>query len=364
MIKNYKSIISIILVILTLISCKQKSDPQKVKDLRNKVSTLQKEIIKLKLDHKRNEILHEIEMRLYNPISKERIAILKGLGWCVRFIADNDHFDFIFTDYLEMLHELTLNDKAPFIQKTAVKLVKLAMERATSRFDKIFLKDHEDKWDFISIIPYLYKYKIDKAPYIKFYESFPKGHLADHKLTFNEAVKARNYVILGDYLIDIQYVQFAKTFFPDMAFDLPTNHFPEYIKKITSLPYVHTIKSNEDDYSNQNYFLTHVVLVLTHFGEKKLKNGPLETRLLKYLKDNILVVRDIVKDMDLYAEFIHCLKFYGLHDSPLVKEGVQYFISRQKENGKWGDESKEEGDDPYEIFHPTWTIITAINYEG
>ncbi len=362
---NYRTIISIILLTLTIISCKQRSDPQEVKELRTKVSTLQNEIIKLKLNNKRNEILHDIEIQLYKPISKERRAVLKGLAWCVRFIADDKHFDFIFTDYFEMLHELTLNHKAVFIQKISIRLVKLAMERASGRFNKIFSNNHEDKWDFIAIIPYLYKYKIDKAPFIQFYENhFPKGHLTNYKLTFDEAVKTRNYDVLGDYLIDIHYVQFAKTAFSNIAFDLPTNHFPEYIKKITSLPYVHTIKSDEDDYSDQNYYVTHVVLVLNHYGETKLKKGPLETRLLKYLKDNIIAVRDIVKDMDLYAEFIHCLKFFGRHDSPLVKEGVQYFMSRQKESGRWGDEAKEKGDDPYDIFHPTWTIITAINHEG
>ncbi len=362
----YKTVINtLLLVILTNTGYSQKSESQHINELLSQVSSLQKEIIKLQLNNRRSKILHDIEIRLHKSISKERRAVLKGLAWCVRFIADDNHFDSIFTDYFEMLHELTLNRKAPFIQKTSIKLVRLSMERATSRFDKIFSNNHEDKWDFIANIPYLYKYKIDKAPFIRFYRNhFPKGYLTNYDLTFDEAVKTRNYDVLGDYLIDIHSVHFVKTTFANIAFDLPTNHFLEYIKKITPLPYVYTIKSDEEKYSDQNYYVTHVVLVLTHYGEKKLKKGPLEAKLLKYLKNNIVSVRDKVKDMDLYAEFIHCLKFYGLHDSLLVKEGVRYFISKQKESGKWGNETKEKGDDPYDIFHPTWTIITAINHEG
>ena len=106
------------------------------------------------------KICRQIDIALKSKQLEETRAILNGLKWCILFIADDEHFDYIFSDYLQMLAELAQNKTDPDIKRFAAQLIKEALDRAKSRLPSIFPLTPAAKWDFISIIPSVTHYFI------------------------------------------------------------------------------------------------------------------------------------------------------------------------------------------------------------
>ena len=308
------------------------------------------------------KIVFNINSELKKTHPPSHTAILKGLKWSVLFVEKNKNFDYIFSDYLAMLYELTLNHNKPVIQKSAVQLVNIALKRATHRLNKIFPKTLAGKWDYIAILPMIYQSKVPLTPFINFYKDyFPKENKEYYDTSFQDALKTLNYDLLGDYLIDYYFVDWMERKFNHHPFNLPKNRFPKLIKKVTPLKYIH--KADSDDYHDQNYYVTHVILVLSQYGKRRLNNNSsLEKKLKAYIDKHYHEVRHEVGDLDLLAEFILCLKIYGEGNNPKIQEGKNYLISLQHSDGSWGTEEDKKGD-PYDIFHPTWAVITTLNYQ-
>ena len=64
--------------------------------------------------------------------------------------------------------------------------------------------------------------------------------------------------------------------------------------------------------------------------------------------------------MDLLGEYIQCLKIYGFGGEKFIHESEEYLMSKQQKDGSWPP--PDDNDDYYDIFHPVWTSIVALNY--
>ena len=96
-------------------------------------------------------VVRQIEEKLEDTgLSKKQRAVLEGILWCVRFVDKDEYFHFIFTDYITMLYELTLNRERAFVREIAIKLARNAFRRADDKLAAIFPCSAVGKWDFIS----------------------------------------------------------------------------------------------------------------------------------------------------------------------------------------------------------------------
>ena len=305
------------------------------------------------------------ESKLEKKIGEEKDpgkkAVLEGLLWVVRFVEEDERLDFVFSNYVLFLRELTLDKKDAFTSGIATDLIEEAFTRIKPRLGDVFPKSNYGKWDFISVLPFINQFDVDKEFYLDYYvSSLPKKHKRPYKKSFAKGVKTINYDLLGDYLIDYSFLHCLNVDFPEHGLDLPEDKFDLFMEKAGKLKFIHDHGSDEDDYFDQNYYVTHIVYVATDYGHIDMKDEDLKDRVSKYLEDNLYYVRHDVKDIDLTAEFVHCLKLLGHGEDKAVQEAVEYLISIQKEDGSWGEKDDFEGDF-YDQFHPTWAVVSALH---
>jgi len=307
--------------------------------------------------------IQRIEKKLGDAeLSLERRAVLRAMLWCVKFIDSDTNFHYIFSDYVTMLYEITLNRECPFVKEIATRLARNAFKRGGGRLEAIFPYSASGAWDFISIIPFLYIFDADIPTYLSFYNnSLPSNDSHPCAETFSAAALSLDYDNLTDYLVDYSFLNFAHHVVPHNDFSLPPDEFPRYLKLSEHIPLVHG--PNSVKFSEQNYYVTHVVYAMSHYGSRTREMGAFENKILLYLKRNYNAVRYEDTDIDLLAEFTHCLKILGQDHSPMVTNAVEFLISRQRPDGSWGSREDKAGD-PYDAFHPTWTAMVAIHYSS
>ncbi|MCF7848707.1 MAG: hypothetical protein K9M45_07655 [Kiritimatiellales bacterium] len=288
-------------------------------------------------------------------------AVLRGMLWQDEFVQDDDNLHFIFSDYLLMLNELAQR-RPGAVADGAREMLYDAFDRGSLSLPEIFEPDAAGKWDFISILSLIERWGISRTPYLDFYrQNFPHDLNLDYSRQFDEALECLNYDDLGDILIDTSFAHFFRKKFPDSEFDVPETGFTRYLAQVAGLPYTQKYTKDKDAYSDQNYYVTHVVFTAMDYGLEPMPAGALSREIRSYIESEFACVRHQVGDIDLIAEFVYCAKACGLDGRPEVQEAVDYLLSLQHEDGSWGTDEDFEGD-AYDIFHPTWTVITALNY--
>jgi len=104
------------------------------------------------------------------------------------------------------------------------------------------------------------------------------------------------------------------------------------------------------------YAITHVVYTLNGYGLYRLSPAWLPQE-YRYLKKNM---REAVKaeDPETLGEFLDTLRAFGLTESdPLIRTGVAYILSKQNDDGSWGN---PDNPDIYSRYHSTWTAIDGL----
>jgi len=104
------------------------------------------------------------------------------------------------------------------------------------------------------------------------------------------------------------------------------------------------------------YFVTHVVYTLNAYGVYKLSPRwlPQEFNFLKAQLPSVIAT----DDPEMVGEFVDSLKAFGLRDThPLIRSGIKYLLSKQNDDGSWGDVISA---DPYLRYHSTWTAVDGI----
>jgi hypothetical protein len=308
-----------------------------------------------------SDVLIQLEAAVGLSTNNQEKAVLRGLIWLDEFVRDDEHLHFIFSDYLLMLNELALRRPGP-VSAGARQMIHDAFQRSAENLKEIFEQDEAGKWDYISILALLEIWQIPGKPFVDFYNShFPSNLKMDYDDEFEKALKKLDYDTLGDILIDTSFAHFFRKKISASAFNVPETGFSDYLKRVTGLPYGCTFDKDENAYSDQNYYVTHVIFVATDYGQQPMPDGALSREMRQYLESEFACVRYQVREIDLIAEFVHCLKLFGQKERPDVREAVDYLLSLQHEDGSWGTEEDFEGD-AYDIFHPTWAVITALNY--
>jgi hypothetical protein len=133
-----------------------------------------------------------------------------------------------------------------------------------------------------------------------------------------------------------------------------------YAEVLKWLPVMRPYRGREDgdnpDFYDTLYAITHIVYTLNDYSIYRLSPRWLPQE-YTFLKTNLREAIE-TEDPDMMGEFLDSLKAFGLEDShPLIRTGMEFLLSRQNEDGSWGDVNAE---DIYERYHPTWTAIDGL----
>jgi len=309
----------------------------------------------------RADILARIRTALARTHDPQQRAILKGLAWLQDFVGPDDTLDAIFSDYVMMLNELTTQRTRPAVTPVAGMMLRHAVRRARGRMERLFAADEDGKIDFLQIL-HLFRRWGARQTYRPFFrERFPRGFAIDYMEMFEDALDELEYYELGSVIIDTSFYELLRKKYPNLQYELPEGNFMGFLQELDDIPLMETYEDDEEGYSEQNYFVTHIVFAAIHYGEGPAPRGPLMDRMRAYLEREFATVRHKVGDLDLLAEFVHCLKILGRGHTSQVEEAVRHMLAVQNGDGSWGT-PEDFSQSPYEAFHPTWAVILALNY--
>ena len=168
------------------------------------------------------------------------------------------------------------------------------------------------KRDLATILFLFSKWNISSEKYIRHYtHNMPNGFKIHYLRMFNKGIKELDYYALGTVLIDTSFYHYYKNNFPNVDVDLPVNDFPAYLDRLCGMRYDHSFSDNVEAYTDQSYFVTHIVFAAMHYGNAPIPNSLLMNEVRAYLEREFDTVRYDANDIDLLAEFVHCLKALG-----------------------------------------------------
>lgn len=306
------------------------------------------------------EVAERLEVHLSDLDSDVERAAMRGVLWTVRFVQPEEHFEDLFSDYLLMLHEHQQRARDETARRCLTDLIRNAVDRAEPRLTGIFPATPYGAWDCLTILRILWTYGGSREAYESYYsEVLALQEETQFDVSFEVAVRERDFETLGAYLVDAAFVHHLHGLAQAEDLELPDDHLAEYVQALADLEYVHTAASDPMAYSNQCYFATHVVLALSDYGLKPLEPCRLTSHTVRYLQEEFEPVWRRVPDVDLLAEFVQCLEIAGLGDKPLVRRARHLLVTAQHADGSWGSAEDLAGG-AYRAFHPTWTVSTAI----
>jgi hypothetical protein len=135
-------------------------------------------------------------------------------------------------------------------------------------------------------------------------------------------------------------------------------HYADVLKWLPALrPYSARPLDPGEEFHDTVYAITHVVYTLNNYSQYKLSPEWLPHE-FEFLKANLrAAIAD--NDADMLGEFMDSLRAFGLTTAdPLIRAGMEYYLSHQNRDGSWGDPKEK---DIYQRYHPTWNAIAGLS---
>jgi hypothetical protein len=134
--------------------------------------------------------------------------------------------------------------------------------------------------------------------------------------------------------------------------------FASVIKWLPSMrPYdTHGQEDDDPEFYEKIYAITHVIYTLNDYSLYRLSPRWLSAE-YEYLKAGLRRSLE-VDDPEMLGEIMDSLRAFGMTSRhPLIREGIEYLMSRQNADGSWGD---LETENIYQRYHPTWTAMDGL----
>jgi hypothetical protein len=134
-------------------------------------------------------------------------------------------------------------------------------------------------------------------------------------------------------------------------------HYPDVLKWLPTMrPYPFGSDENIELLRDAIYAVTHIVYTLNDYGTYRLRPNWLPQE-FAFLKANVASACER-NDPELLGELLDSLKAFGLRAShPLIMRGASYLMTKQNEDGSWGDPNEEN---IRTRCHTTWTAIDGL----
>jgi hypothetical protein len=134
--------------------------------------------------------------------------------------------------------------------------------------------------------------------------------------------------------------------------------YADVLKWLPTLrPYRARPKDEGEEFHDTVYAITHIVYTLNNYSRYRLSPLLLPEE-FEFLKTNLrAAIED--DDADMLGEFMDSLRAFGLTTSdPLIRSGMEYYLTHQNPDGSWGDADEP---DIYMRYHPTWNAIAGLS---
>jgi hypothetical protein len=134
--------------------------------------------------------------------------------------------------------------------------------------------------------------------------------------------------------------------------------YADVLKWLPSLrPYRARHGDAGEEFHDTVYAVTHVVYTLNDYSRYRLSPRLLPQE-FEFLKANLkAAIAD--DDADMLGEFMDSLRAFGLTTAdPLMRAGMEYYLTRQNPDGSWGDREEK---DIYLRYHPTWNAVAGLS---
>lgn len=305
-----------------------------------------------------------IREKLALDLSTRERSILAGIHWLLTFMDKDDNFDSVFPDFMLLMNTLTHSEDRVHQREIATSVVKQSLMRAEKKLSYMFEKSEPSRWGFISLLHILTNYPELEKSYHQFYrDNFaPIDPSLEKKLEkdFDIAIQAANYKRIFDILVESSFLHYylLKEKNPDIS--LPTNKYQHYLREFEKFSYIddHPIGPQ---FRNLGYLVTHVVLILTNYGEFPIEKNVVAQKAEAYIASSFDKARTQLGDFDLLAEYVQCLKIFNPgKNSRQLSELENFILELQRPNGSWGSEHDfKEG--PYTSIHPSGAALMALN---
>jgi hypothetical protein len=135
-------------------------------------------------------------------------------------------------------------------------------------------------------------------------------------------------------------------------------HYVDVLKWLPSMrPYSAKPSRNSDEFFDSVYAVTHVVYTLNGYSQYNLSPELLPQE-FAFLRAN-LKKAIALNDADMLGEIMDSLRAFGLTtNDPLIRMGMEYYLSRQNADGSWGRRKER---DIYLRYHTTWNAVAGLS---
>lgn len=296
--------------------------------------------------------------KLKQKLSKKERSILQALHWLIGFADNDDNFDFISANFFILLHEMTASRERLHQKEVAALILQISLARAEKRLAEIYPKDENGKNKFLGLMQILLSYPQFAAAYQQFYQRQFRGITED--FNFQKALKNNSYQEMYEHLINASFIFYYLANAKNPIAPLPKNSFLADLKMLEQFEYKTDYPVKSYEFVQLSYLATHVLLVLTNYGQFALRDSINARKAAKYLEATFDKVRDQLGYLDLFAEYIQGLKIANAVPRTKIEQLEDFLLKLQRPDGSWGTEQTFKSD-PYTAFHPTWAVITALN---
>lgn len=134
--------------------------------------------------------------------------------------------------------------------------------------------------------------------------------------------------------------------------------YADVLKWLPTLrPYAARPTDEGEEFHDTVYAITHIVYTLNNYSQYRLSPILLRQE-FEFLKTNLRAAIE-TDDADMLGEFMDSLRAFGLGTSePLLRSGMEYYLSHQNRDGSWGNTDER---DIYLRYHPTWNAIAGLS---
>lgn len=310
------------------------------------------------------EIEEIIRAKLKLDLSKRERSILAGLHWLITFADADKNFGFMFSDFMLLMNILADGENRVHQKEVVNLIIKKSLARAEKKLNALYKPDENSRWSFICILQALRRFPEFQDSYVKFYREHFKPasevNNEDDLAAFSHGVKVADYKLLFDYLVGASFLHYYRVNDNSNEMALPEDKFQYYLRELENFDYIKDHLTASPQFRSLGYLVTHVVLVLTNYGELKIAKSINQQKAKDYIEASFDKVRHELGDFDLFAEYVQSIKILSYGRDRRISDLEKYIYDLQRPDGSWGSQQDFETN-PYTGIHPTGAALMALN---
>lgn len=306
-----------------------------------------------------------ILQKLKLDLSQRERAILGGLHYLITSLNEDSHFDGVFSDFILLLTTLSHSEDRVHQRDVIDVITRTSLARAQDRLPLIYKSDEKSRGNFLYILQALWRYKNFQGPYFDFYrrtfKPIPDNVFQQLRHNFALTIATADYRGMFGLLVGPAMVHFYRakeTSSP--ALNLPKDDFVDYLKDFEKFRYIDDHPALTNQFRDLGYLATHVVLLLTNYGEFPLPGKKISRDAANYIEASLARVEKELGDFDLFAEYIQCIKLISRGRDERISRFEKFIYDLQRTNGAWGSDF-DFMQSAYTAIHPTGAALMALN---